>query len=99
MHCNTAELIADSLTLPGVHARANVNAEFPDRVHNCPCAADRTRRTIKCRQEAVTGRIDFATSMPCELMTNKGVMLREKVSPSSVTEFDKPLRCLDNVGE
>jgi hypothetical protein len=44
-----------------VNARANVNAEFLDRIHNCPTAADRTRRAIEHRQEAVTGCIDFAT--------------------------------------
>jgi hypothetical protein len=99
MHCDPAELLADHLTFSCVDARANVNAEFPDRVHNCPSAADRTRRTIKCRQEAVARSIDFAASMPRELVTNKGVMLSENIFPSSVPEFDKPFRCLDNVGE
>jgi len=99
MHGDPTELFADHLTLPSVDARANVNTKFPDRVHNCPSAADCTRWTIKCRQEAVARSIDFSTSMPRELLTNKGVMLREKVLPSSVTEFDKPLGRLNDVRE
>jgi hypothetical protein len=99
MHGDTAELFADHLTLASVDASANVNAEFSDRVHNCPSAADRTRWTIEGRQEAVASSIDFATSMPGELVTNKGVMLSEKVLPSAVPEFDKPVRRLDNVRE
>jgi hypothetical protein len=37
--------------------------------------------------------------MPRELITNKGVMLSEKVFPSSVTEFDKPICRPNNVRE
>jgi hypothetical protein len=99
MHGDTTELLAHDLALPGVNACANVNAQLPDRVHNCLTAADGTRRTIKCRQEAVPGSIDFTTSMPGELFTNKGMMLGEQVFPISVTEFDKPLRSVDNVRE
>jgi hypothetical protein len=57
------------------------------------------RRTIKRRHEAITGGIDFATSKPGKLVPNKGMMLSKKVFPSAVTEFDKPLRRLDNVRE
>jgi hypothetical protein len=37
--------------------------------------------------------------MSRELITNKGVMLREKLYPSSVAEFDQPVRRLDDVRE
>jgi hypothetical protein len=90
MYCDTPELFADHLALSSVNARANVNAEFPDRVYNCLAAADRTRRTIERCQEAVAGRIDFATSMSRKLFTNKGMMLGEKVFPCAVAEFDYP---------
>src|SRR5215467_8379388 len=79
MHRNATKFFADELTLSSVDTRTNVNAKFPDRVHNCPSAADRARWAIKRRQEAVTSSIDFATAMPRELVTNKGVMLSEKV--------------------
>jgi hypothetical protein len=68
-------------------AGANVNAKLFDRVHDCPTAADRARRTIKRRQEAVASSVDFAASMPRELVANKGVMLGEKVFPSPVAKF------------
>jgi hypothetical protein len=53
MHSGATELFTHHLTLSSVNTGANVNAEFSDRVHNCPSAADRTRRAIKRRQEAV----------------------------------------------
>jgi len=99
MHGDTTELFSDHLAFSGVNARSDTNAELLDRVHNCSSAADRTRRAIKRRQEAVPGSIDLATSMSRELVTNKGVMLSEKVLPTSITEFDKPIRRLDNVRE
>jgi hypothetical protein len=99
VHCDTPELLADHLALASVYSGANANAKIPDRIHNCPSAADRTRGTIKCRQETVTRSVDFAAAMLCELITNKRVMLSEKVFPSSITEFDKALRSIDNVRE
>ena len=99
MDCDPTEFFAHHLTLSSVNARANVNAEFPHRVHNCSSAADRARRTIKRCQEAIAGCINFATSMPRELITNKGVMLSEEVFPPSVAEFDKPISRRDDVRE
>src|SRR5262245_13149645 len=99
MHRDPTELFADHLTLSGVNARANVNAELPNRVHNCASATDRTRWTIKRRQEAVASSVDLTTTMPRELLTNKGMMLSEQVFPSSITDFDKPSCRLDNVCE
>jgi hypothetical protein len=88
MDCDATELLADHLTLAGVDACANVNAEFLDRVDNCPSAANCTCRTIKCRQETIADSIDLTTTMPRELFTNKGMMLGEQVFPSSITDFD-----------
>jgi hypothetical protein len=99
MHCDTTELFPDNLTLSCVDAGANVNAKFPYGLHNCSSTADRTRGTVKRREKAVPRGVDFATSMPRELATNKGVMLSEKVFPSSVAEFNKATRRLDNVRE
>jgi hypothetical protein len=39
MNSDPTQLFADHLTLSSVDARANVNAEFPDRIHNCSPAA------------------------------------------------------------
>jgi len=99
MHSDPTELLANHLALSGVNARANVNSELPDRRYNRPAAAHRPRRTIKRREESVPGRINFAASMPSQLIANHGVMLSEQVFPSSITKFHKPLCCLDDVGE
>jgi len=99
MHRDTTELLAYDLTLSGVDARANMDAQLPDRVHDCPSTANRTRRTVKGCQETVASSIDLATSMPSKLVANKGVMLSEQVFPSSITEFDKSLGRLNDVRE
>src|SRR5262245_4713262 len=48
------------------------------------------RRTIKSRQKAITRGVDFATAMPRKFLTNKQVMLSEKVFPCAVAEFQDP---------
>jgi hypothetical protein len=96
MHGDTTELFADYLALSGANTRTNVDAEFPDQFHNCSSAANRSHRPVKRRQKAVASGVDFATSMPRKLVAHKGAMLGENVPPPSVTEFDKPLRRLDN---
>jgi hypothetical protein len=99
MHGDPTELFPDHLTFSSVNARANMDAEFPDRVHNSSSATDRTCRTIERRQEAVAGSVDLSPSVPRELITNKGVMLRKKLFPSSVAEFDQSVRRLDDIRE
>jgi hypothetical protein len=72
-----------------VNTCANVTAELPDRFRNCPPATDSTCWAIGRGQEAVAGRVDLATAMLREALANKGVVLREKVLPSLVTDFDR----------
>jgi hypothetical protein len=99
MDCNATELLADHLTLLGVDACANVNAEFLDRVDNCPSAANRPRRTINAaKKQSPAVSISRPRCRP-SCSTNKGMMLGEQVLPSSITDFDKPYCCLDNVCE
>ena len=99
MHRKATEFFTHYLTVSGVNASSNVNAELLDRVGDRPAAANRTRRTVKCRQEAVAGSIDFATAMPRKLLTNKQVMLCEKVFPCAVTKFDYPRGGANDVRE
>jgi hypothetical protein len=56
MHRNATELFAHHLTLSGVNASANLNAELLDRIGDRPAAANGTR-TIKSRQ-SVAHRVD-----------------------------------------
>ena len=90
MHRNATEFFTHYLTLSGVNASANVNAELLDRVGDRPAAANGTRRTIKSGHKAIARCVDFATAMPRKLLTNKEVMLCEKVFPCAVTKFDYP---------
>jgi hypothetical protein len=85
--------------LSGVDARTNVNAEFSDRVHDCPSAANGTRRTIKRCQEAVSGSVNFAAPMPRELVTGERVMLSKKIFPTAVSKLDYPGGSVNDIRE
>jgi hypothetical protein len=92
MHRNATKLFAHHLTLSGVNASANLNAELLDRIGDRPAAANGTRRTIKSRQKSVAHRVDFSTAVPLELLANKQVMLSEEVLPCVVAKFDHSCR-------
>ena len=85
---NASEFFTHNLTLTRVNPSANLDAESLDRGGNRPTAADRTRRTIKGDQKTIARRIDLATAMPRKLLSNKQVMLSEKVFPCAVGKFD-----------
>ena len=99
MHRNTPECFTHNLTLSSVNPSANLNAEFLDGVGNRPTAADSTRRTIKSGQKTIAGRVDFSTAVPPKLLTNKQVMLSEKVFPCAVAKFDYPRGRVDDIRE
>ena len=88
MHRNATELVTHHLTLPGVNASANANAELLDRVGDRSAAANGTRGTIESRQKAVARRVDFPTAMAPNLFTNKQMMLSQNVLPCAIAEFD-----------
>jgi hypothetical protein len=88
MHRNAAEILTHDLTLAGVNASANVNAEFLHRIDNRLAAANGPRRSVKGCQKAVTHRIDFSTAMPPKLLANDQVMLIKNLLPCAVAKFD-----------
>jgi hypothetical protein len=99
MHRNATEILTHDLTLAGVNASPNVNAELLDRVGDRLAAANGARRTVKGRQKAVTHRIDFSTAMPPKLLTNNQVMLSEEVLPCAVAKFDHSRGCANDIRE
>ena len=99
MHGNATEFFTHYLTLSGVNASANVNAELLDRVDDCPTAANGTRRAIKSRQKAVARSVDFSTTVPAKLLTTKQMMLSQKVLPCAVAKFDYARGCANDIRE
>lgn len=99
MHRNATEIFTHNLTLSGVHAGANVNAELFDRVGDRLAAPYGTRRTVKGCQKAVARRVDFSTSVPLKLLTNNQVVLSEEVLPCAVAKFDNSPGCANDIRE
>jgi hypothetical protein len=92
MHRNATKFFTLNLTLTRVNPSANLDAKSLDRLGNRPTAADSTRRTIKSGQKTIVRRVDFATAMPRKLLTNKQVMLSEKVFPLRDRQVRLPAR-------
>ena len=69
-----SRLTVDDLALAGVQARPDVESEFGNCCNDRGGAAHRTRRPVEAREEAVTSRVDLASTKADELLPDKSVM-------------------------
>ncbi len=100
MHRDAARLLAArTFDLASVHARAHLEAELTQRVADLERAADRARRPVKERQEAITGRINFLAAKALEFAPHLRVMLLEQLAPGAVAKLAHPLGRADEVGD
>jgi len=60
-------LTVDELTLTGVQAGADLKPEFPDGLGDRAGAADRARRPVEAREEAVAGDVKLCAAEADEL--------------------------------
>src|SRR6266540_3187475 len=85
--CDAADLVAEELTLPGVHPAADLETEvancFGDRLRT----HDRARRAVECGEESVAGVVDLAAPEPVELATDERVMTLEELGPGVVAHL------------
>jgi len=94
------------LSLPPIisHSPAWIPARilFPqvfNRIYSRSGASNRSRWSIECSQEAITGGIDLATTMTLELLAYGAVVMTEKLFPPTITDFRRKLGGADNVRE
>ena len=73
---------AAHLDLAGVNAHPHLDAQHADRVDDGVGAGDRGARAAECRDESVSGRVDFAPGEPLQLVPHDGVVVVEQVAPA-----------------
>jgi hypothetical protein len=82
-----------------VDASPDLKAERLDSVGNGPRTADRASRSIEARKKTVACRIDFATSMTLELLSNCKMMLAKEILPSPIPDLRGLFGRVNNIRE
>jgi len=70
-----------------MEAGAHLEPELCEVVADGERAANRPRRAVEAREEAVAGGVELDSAVARELLADAGVMLREQVSPAAVAEL------------
>ncbi len=99
MHGDPGEIIATELALAGVDPGAHREAEAPRFLANGLRASDCSGRTVECRKEPVSRRLDLIAAEPFQLLAHGGVVLVEQLLPLTVAYLGRSLGRADNVGE
>src|SRR5262249_39540859 len=94
-----ADVIADRLALAGVQAGAQLEPQSLQLVANRERAADRARRTVERREEAVAKRLHRPAAVTHELVATERVVALEQRAPGAVTEPSGGGSRADDVGE
>jgi hypothetical protein len=96
---DTADVVADHLTLASMKPRADFNAERPDLLCNGAGATNTARWTIKGGEKSVAGRFDLTAAKACEIATDRGVMMIQEITSALVAECGSLLGGADDIGE
>ena len=80
-------------------ADAHLDVQDADRLDDRVGTRNRGAGADERRDEAVTGRVDFRSAEPLQLMPDDGVVVVEQVAPPAVAERSGPLGGADDVGE
>src|SRR5438876_201237 len=67
VNCDPADLSVDDLALARMQADTDVEAEPADRVADRASAADRPRRAVERREEAIAGRVHLGAAEAAQL--------------------------------
>ena len=98
-HREPRDLALVELALAGVDARADVEPELADALDDRLGAADRPRRAVEGREEAVAGRVLLLAAVARQLAADEGVVTLEQLAPGTVAELGRPRVEPDDVGE
>ena len=96
---DAANVPTRKLHLADMHARAHAKpvagGGVPDRLGR----AERVGRTVECRQDPVSRRVDLASAEPIERRAGGSEVAGEELAPGPVTELRRGRRGVDEVGE
>src|SRR5579864_8029772 len=99
MDGDSPDLAVHELALAGVEAGAHLDSEPAHALRDRARAADRPRRAVEAREEAVTGRVELLAAEAGELGTDDPVVVGDELFPPAVAELGCLLRRVDDVGE
>src|SRR5688572_15785486 len=99
VHREASNLAADLLALAGMHAGADVDAEWPHRIADPERATDGACRAVERGEEAIAGRVDLPPSVAVQLPSDQIVVGLQDFAPTAITQLRDPLRRADDVGE
>jgi hypothetical protein len=97
--CDAAQLVAQNLAFSSVQTRSHHQAKCPDGVSDPACASDRSGWAVEGGEDAVSSRVDFATSELDKLPPHDPIELLESVSPASVAQRHDSLAGCHEVDE
>ncbi len=97
--CDPADLAVHHLALARVQAGAHVEAQVANTLGDRTGAADRARRPVETREEAVAGDVELGAAEANELAADQRVMTLEELPPRAVAELRCFRRRADDVGE
>src|SRR6188474_556875 len=99
MHGHAADVVVDELDLAEVHARPHLQTVPMCKPLDRKRTAERLRRTVEGREEAVAGRLDLATAVALELRPRSHEVLGEEPTPPRVSDLGRRRCRVDEVRE
>jgi hypothetical protein len=99
VHGHAGDIGAAHFDFTRMDARPHLDAERSDRVDDRVRAVDRNAGTGECRDESVSGRVDFTATVALQFVADDVVVVVEQVVSAVVAERCGALRGADNVGE
>src|SRR5207245_2205715 len=98
VHGDPRDLAVEQFALARVQPCAHLEPELTNVRDDRLRAADRPRRPVEAREEAVAGRVDLPAAIPHELLAHGTVMAHEQLAPGPVAKLDRTLARAGEVG-
>ena len=99
VHCYSTNLMTAHLDFPHVDADSHLDAHGREPVDDRACTLDGRRGLSKCHEESITRGVHLPASEALQLLADEGVVRRDELAPSPVTELDGPLSRRHDVGK
>src|ERR1043165_5870630 len=98
VYCDPANLAVHQLALTGMQACANLQAELAHALADRAGAANRARRPVEPREEAVAGDVELGAAKTEELTADQRMVALEKFAPAPVAKIARLRSRADGVG-
>src|SRR5580765_445978 len=99
VNSDPSDLATKEFALARVHAPAHFETDGARVRRNSERTADRARRAVESREEAVPGSVNLCSAPTRQLAPHRRLMLSKQVAPAAVAEPRGALGRADDVGE